>query len=79
MVERRSYYLASRDNDFAEPTPDFAPACHTEIPFTLPANDNDRAALVLSMLRRALIRKVVAWLQQKRQIGRCHAGSHQQG
>jgi len=40
MDTRRSFYLASRKDDFAEPAADLSTIDFTDIPYVVPANDN---------------------------------------
>ena len=40
MDTRRSFYLASRKDDFAEPAADLSTIDSTDIPYVVPANDN---------------------------------------
>ena len=40
MDTRRSFYLASRKDDFAEPAADLSTIDSTDIPYVMPANDN---------------------------------------
>jgi hypothetical protein len=42
MDARRSFYLASRQNDFTEPAADASRLDFNDIPFIMPANDNLR-------------------------------------
>ena len=42
MDTRRSFYLASRQDDFAESAADLNPSDCTDIPYVMPANDNVR-------------------------------------
>jgi hypothetical protein len=42
MDTRRSFYLASREDDFAEPAADASRLDFNDIPFIMPANDNLR-------------------------------------
>ena len=42
MDTRRSYYPASRQNDFDSPTPDENWVDFSDIPYVVPANDNTR-------------------------------------
>ena len=39
MDTRRSFYLASRKDDFAEPAADQSTIDSTDIPYVMPAND----------------------------------------
>jgi hypothetical protein len=40
MDARRSFYLASRQDDFAESAADLSPIDCADIPYVMPANDN---------------------------------------
>ena len=42
MDRRRSFYLASRQDDFDVPAPDEGSVNFTDVPFVTPANDNSR-------------------------------------
>jgi hypothetical protein len=42
MDKHRSFYLASREDDFAEPAADASRLDFDDIPFVMPANDNLR-------------------------------------
>jgi hypothetical protein len=42
MDKRRSFYLASKQDDFAEPAADASRLDFNDIPFIIPANDNVR-------------------------------------
>ena len=60
MDTRRSYYLASTQDDFAESAADLSPIDCADIPYVMPANDNARTKDRLSarcgtLLRRLLI------------------------
>ena len=60
MDARRSFYLASRQDDFAESAADLSPIDCADIPYVMPANDNARTKDRLSarcgtLLRRLLI------------------------
>ena len=60
MDARRSFYLASRQDDFAESAADLSPIDCADIPYVMPANDNARTKDPLSarcgtLLRRLLI------------------------
>ena len=52
MDARRSFYLASRQDDFAESAAD--------IPYVMPANDNVRTKDRLSARCRTLLRRLIA-------------------
>jgi len=45
MDTRRSFYLASREDDFAEPAADASRLDFSDIPFIMPANDNLRTKI----------------------------------
>ena len=53
MDTRRSFYLASREDDFAEPGAD-------DIPFIIPANDNVQTKDSLSARCGSLLRRLLA-------------------
>ena len=57
MDTRRSYYLASRQDDFDSPTPDEDWVDFTDIPYVVPANDNTRTKDRLSARCAALFRR----------------------
>ena len=57
MTERRSFYLNSKQNDFAE----FSEIDYSDIPFVDPANDDEPARL--SARSRALMRRLIANLR----------------
>jgi hypothetical protein len=59
MDRRRSFYLASRQDDFDVPAPDEAPVDLT-IPYIVPANDNVRTKDRLSTRCGALFRRLIA-------------------
>ena len=50
MDARRSFYLASRQDDFAESAADLSPIDCADIPYVMPANDNVRATFPLPKL-----------------------------
>jgi hypothetical protein len=60
MDRRRSFYLASRQDDFDVPVPDEAPLDLTDIPYVIPANDNLRTKDRLSTRCGALLRRLIA-------------------
>jgi len=60
MDTRRSFYLASKQDDFDLPLPDDSWVNFTNIPFIMPANDNVRAKDRLSTRCGALLRRLIA-------------------
>jgi hypothetical protein len=60
MDTRRSFYLASREDDFAEPAADASRLDFNDIPFIMPANDNLRNKDSLSARCGSLIRRLLA-------------------
>jgi hypothetical protein len=60
MDTRRSFYLASKQNDFDVPAPDEGWIDFTDIPYVTPANDNMRVKDRLSTRCRALLRRLIA-------------------
>jgi hypothetical protein len=60
MDARRSFYLASREDDFAEPAPDASRLDFSDIPFITPANDNLRTQDRWSARRGSLLRRLFA-------------------
>jgi len=56
----RSYYLHSRQDDFAEPTADGSRLDFDDIPFIVPANDNLRTKDRLSARCGSLLRRFIA-------------------
>jgi hypothetical protein len=66
MDTRRSFFLASRQNDFAEPAADASRLDLDDIPFIIPANDNfwtkdNLPAGCGSLLRRLLALHSLRW------------------
>jgi hypothetical protein len=59
MDTRRSFYLASRQDDFDVPAPDEAPVDLTDIPYIIPANDNVQTKERLSARCGALLRRLI--------------------
>ncbi len=59
MTEGRSFYLDSKQNDFAE----FSEIDYSDIPFVDPANDNEPTKARLSARSRALVRRLIANLR----------------
>jgi len=59
MTERRSFYLDSKQNDFAE----LSEIDHSDIPFVDPANDNEPTKARPSARSRALMRRLIANLR----------------
>jgi hypothetical protein len=60
MDARRSFYLASRKDDFAEPAADLSTIDSTDIPYVVPANDNAWTKDRLSARCDALLRRLIA-------------------
>ena len=60
MDRRRSFYLASRQDDFDVPVPDEGSVNFTDVPFVTPANDNFRVKDRLSARCGALLRRLIA-------------------
>ena len=60
MDTRRSFYLASRKDDFAEPAADLSTIDSTDIPYVMPANDNAWTKDRLSARCGALLRRLIA-------------------
>jgi hypothetical protein len=60
MDTRRSFYLTSRSDDFAERDPDNGWVDFTDVPYVMPANDNVRAKDRLSACGGALLRRLMA-------------------
>jgi hypothetical protein len=63
MDTRRSFYLRSKNDDFAEPAADANQLDFNDIPFVMPANDNLRTKERLSARCGNLLRRFIA-LQQ---------------
>ena len=61
MTDGRSFYLESKQNDFAEPTAEAIDI--TDIPFVEPANDNEPARARLLERGQALVRRLIANLR----------------
>ena len=59
MGERRSFYLASRRDDFVEPAPDASRLDYNDIPYITAANDNFRVKDRLSARCGALLRRLI--------------------
>jgi hypothetical protein len=60
MDTRRSFYLASRQDDFDQPTPDDEGRVDfTAIPYVTPANDNMRTKHRLSARVGTLLRRFI--------------------
>jgi hypothetical protein len=57
---RRSFYLASRQDDFDVPAPDEPSVALTDIPCIIPANDNVQTKQRLSARCGALLRRLIA-------------------
>ena len=60
MDTRRSYYLHSKQDDFAEPAADESRLDFDDIPFVMPANDNFQTKDSLSARRASLLRRLIA-------------------
>ena len=60
MDTRRSFYLASKEDDFAEPSPDASRLDLDDIPFIIPANDNVQTKDGLSARCGSLLRRLLA-------------------
>ena len=60
MDARRSFYLASSKDDFAEPPSDGSRLDFNDIPFVMPANDNLRTKGSLSARYGSLLRRLIA-------------------
>jgi hypothetical protein len=60
MDTRRSFYLASREDDFAESAADASRLDFNDIPFIMPANDNLRTKDSLSARCGSLLRRLIA-------------------
>ena len=63
MKKCRSFYLDSKQNDFAEPIEEACRLDFTDIPLVDPANDNEPARVRLSACSRALLRRLMANLR----------------
>ena len=59
-TRRRSFYLASREDDFAEPAADASRLDFNDIPFIMPANDNLRTKDRWSARGGSLLRRLLA-------------------
>jgi len=60
MDARRSFYLASREDDFAEPAADASRLDFNDIPLITPVNDNVRTKDRLSARCGSLLRRLLA-------------------
>ena len=60
MDKRRSFYLASSKDDFAEPPADASRLDFNDIPLIIPANDNVRTKDRLSARCGSLLRRLLA-------------------
>lgn len=60
MDTRRSYYLHSKQDDFAEPAADASRLDFNDIPYNIPANDNFRVRDRLSARCGSLLRRLIA-------------------
>jgi hypothetical protein len=70
MAASRSYYLNSRQDDFAEPDAEAGTVDVIDIPYITPANDNSRTKNRLSIRCSILLRRLIAlhsmrWLRAK--------------
>jgi hypothetical protein len=60
MDTRRSFYFASKENDFAESPADASRLNFSDIPFIIPANDNLQTKDSLSGRCGGLLRRLLA-------------------
>ena len=60
MDTRRSFYLASTEDDFAKLAADASRLDFDDIPFVMPANDNLRTKVSLSARYGSLLRRLIA-------------------
>jgi hypothetical protein len=60
MAASRSYYLSSRQDDFAEPEAAAGGVDIIDIPYIMPANDNSRSKDRLSARCEILLRRLIA-------------------
>ena len=60
MATSRSYYLSSRQDDFAEPEAAAGGVDIIDIPYIMPANDNSRSKDRLSARCGILLRRLIA-------------------
>jgi hypothetical protein len=60
MAASRSYYINSRQDDFAEPDEDAGRADVVDIAYVVPANDNSRTKDRLSKRCGILLRRLIA-------------------
>jgi hypothetical protein len=60
MDRRRSFYFASRQDDFDVPAPDEPPVDLADTPYVTPVNDNLRTKDRLSTRCGALLRRLIA-------------------
>ena len=60
MATSRSYYLNSRQDDFAEPEAGAGGVDIIDIPYVMPANDNSRSKDRLSARCGLLLRRLIA-------------------
>jgi hypothetical protein len=60
MATSRSYYLSSRQDDFAEPETDAGRVDIIDVPYVMPANDNSRSKDRLSARCGILLRRLIA-------------------
>ena len=60
MDTRRSFYLASKEDDFAQPAANASRLDLDDIPFIIPANDNVQTKDSLSARCGSLLRRLLA-------------------
>jgi hypothetical protein len=60
MDTRRSFFLVTKEDDFAEPAADSSRLDLEDIPFTIPANDNLRTKDSFSARRGTLLGRLLA-------------------
>jgi hypothetical protein len=60
MDARRSFYLHSKQNDFAELNEDMSQLDFTDIPFVEPANDNELTRTRLSARCQTFLGRLIA-------------------
>ena len=60
MDTRRSYYLHSKQDDFAGPAADASRLDFDDIPFVMPANDNFQIKDSLSACCGSLLRRLIS-------------------
>ena len=74
MDTRRSFYLASKEDDFAEPAADASRLDFDDIPYVIPANDNLQTKDSLSARCGSLLRRLVALHSLRDRAA--HSGRH---